>query len=395
MSYGVMQEYYTTDRFLQDNQSATGAVGTTFNGIVYLSIPLLFAAFTNRWARFRAAATVGGVVLTGLGYLLSSFSSQVWHVVATQGVLVALGSALLYSPATLTLGEWYATGNRALAYGVILSCKNVVGSTCPFLLRALLDRHGFRRTLQVWAAVAVASSLLALGLTPARPPSLTRVEHRARRLPWRFLRHRTFWIYSAAIVLQTAGYGIPQTYLNSYAHDAAALSETSATLLLTLFHLPGSISSSFFGYLSNGRHFSMSASTTTAISALSSAGAALVFWGLGNSMALLALFSVVFGFFAGGYSATWGGVINEMEQEAADQNEAIDTGVLYGLLNGARGFGYVGGGLAGVALLNSGSASGIADVGYRTEYSPLIIFTGLSTMFGGWSVCWQARKIFA
>ncbi len=36
------------------------------------------------------------------------------------------------------------------------------------------------------------------------------------------------------------------------------------------------------------------------------------------------------------------------------RNEAVDSGVLYGLLNGARGIGYVAGGLASVPLLKAG-----------------------------------------
>jgi hypothetical protein len=106
-------------------------------------------------------------------------------------------------------------------------------------------------------------------------------------------------------------------------------------------------------------------------------------------MALLVLFSMTFGFFAGGYSATWGGVINELEREAAQRNEAIDTGMLYGLLNGARGIGYVSGGLASVPLLKAGSGISLGRLGYGTIYGPLIIFTGLSTAFGGWGVIWK------
>ena len=108
-------------------------------------------------------------------------------------------------------------------------------------------------------------------------------------------------------------------------------------------------------------------------------------------MALLVLFSITFGFFAGGYSATWGGVLNELEREAAQRNEAIDTGMLYGLLNGARGIGYVSGGLASVPLLKTGSSVG--RFGYGTKYGPLIIFTGLSTVFGGWGLLWKWKKL--
>ena len=110
-------------------------------------------------------------------------------------------------------------------------------------------------------------------------------------------------------------------------------------------------------------------------------------------MALLVLFSITYGFFAGGYSSTWGGVINEMEQEAADRNEPIDPGMMYGLLNGARGIGYVGGGLASVPLLKAGGSSMMRGFGYGTAYGPLIIFTGLSTVFGGWGLLWKWKKI--
>jgi len=102
------------------------------------------------------------------------------------------------------------------------------------------------------------------------------------------------------------------------------------------------------------------------------------------------MFAVTFGFFAGGYSATWGGVINELEREAAESNEAIDTGMVYGLLNGVRGIGYVSGGLAGVPLLKAGSA-GSGRFGYGTTYGPLIIFTGLSSVFGGWGLLWKCN----
>lgn len=83
-----------------------------------------------------------------------------------------------------------------------------------------------------------------------------------------------------------------------------------------------------------------------------------------------------------------------MEKEAAQRNEAIDTGMLYGLLNGARGIGYVSGGLAGVPLLKAGSGVAIGSFGYGTAYGPLIVFTGLASVFGGWGVLWKWRSVF-
>lgn len=360
---------------------------------MYLSMPFLFALFTRRWAGRRQTAAICGAALTCISFLLSSFSTHVWHLVATQGVMAALGCALVYSPTTLSLGEWYSTGNRAVAYGIVLSCKNIVGSACPFLIRALLDRYGFRMALRVWTAITVGTSILAVFLIPTHASSISSTP-RARKIPWHFLGHPTFYIYCIAIVLQSSGYGIPQTYLNTYAHEVSLLSQTSATLLLTLFNIPGIVSSSFFGYLSDKKRFSLSATTVTSISAISSALSAFLLWGLTSrgSMALLVLFSVTFGFFAGGYSATWGGVINELEGEAAQRNEAIDAGMVYGLLNGARGIGYVSGGLASVPLLKAGSAISVGNFAYGTSYGPLIVFTGLSSLFGG-GLLWKWNKL--
>ena len=395
MSYGVFQEYYSSNWTLEGNREITGIIGTTSNGVMYLSMPFLFALFTKRWARKRQTAAFCGAVLTSISFLLSSFSTHVWHLVATQGVMAAFGCALIYSPTTLSLGEWFSSSGRAVAYGITLSCKNIVGSACPFLLRGLLDRYDFRMALRVWTAIAAGISILAIFLVPAHPSSVSASIRRDRKIPWHFLRHQTFYIYSFAIILQSSGYGIPQTYLNTYAHEVTLLSQTSATLLLTLFNIPGIASSSFFGYLSDNRYFPLSATTVTTISAVSSALSTWLFWGLTSqgSMALLVLFSITFGFFAGGYSATWGGVVNEMESQAAQANEAIDSGLIYGLLNGARGIGYVSGGLAGVPLLKAGSMRSVGRFGYGTSYGPLIIFTGLSSIIGGWGVLWHWKNL--
>jgi predicted MFS family arabinose efflux permease len=394
MSYGVFQEYYSSNWTFEGSQDITGIIGTTSNGVMYLSMPFLFALFTRRWAQHRRTAALCGAVLTAVSFLLSAFSKNVWHLVVTQGVMAALGCALVFSPTTLSLGEWFNTSNRALAYGITLSAKNIVGSTCPFIIRACLDRYDFKTTSLIWTALVAGTSIPAIFLIPTHPSRLTASMRRERKIPWSFLRHRTIWIYCIAILLQSSGYGIPQTYLNTYAREVTLLSQTSATLLLTIFNIPGIVSSAFFGYLSDNKRFPISATTVTAISAISSSLATFLFWGLTSqgSFALLIIFSLTFGFFAGGYSGSWGGVINEMEQEAASRNEAIDSGFVYGLLNGARGIGYVSGGLASVPLLNIG-ATGLGKFGYGTAYGPLIIFTGLSTVFGGWGLLWKWKGL--
>ncbi|KAF2103041.1 MFS general substrate transporter [Rhizodiscina lignyota] len=399
MSYGILQEYFSNNWPLKGSNSAAGVIGTTSNGVIYIAMPFLFGLFSQPGrARFRQAVALGGLALCALSFLLSSFSVYLWHVIATQSVLASLGGALIYSPTTLSLGECFNTGNRATAYAIVLSFKASVGSTCPFLIRFLLDKYGFRLTMRVWAAIVAGSGLCGILLIPVDTSRESIIDSsRRRRTAWHFLKHRTFYIYSIATILQSSGYGIPPTYIISYARSTVSMSQMTTTLLLTLFNIPGILASNVFGYLSDNKRYPLSATSTTLISSLSSALAILLLWGFAsrNNMALLLCFSIIFGFFSSAYSATWGGMIKEMEHEAVQRNEALDPGLVYGLLNGARGVGYVSGGLASVPLLKTGAnMSGTGRFGYATEYGPLIIFTGLVSSFGGWSLVWKCYKMF-
>ncbi|KAK8064372.1 hypothetical protein PG994_007010 [Apiospora phragmitis] len=398
MSYGVFQQYYFDNWALEGDRNSTGFIGTTANGVMYLSMPFLFALFTRRWAHQRQLAALGGTVIACISFFLSSYSTTIGHLVATQGIASAFGCALIYSPITLSLGEWYSTSNRALAYGIVLSCKNIVGTSCPFMLRALIDTYGFRTALRAWTAIVGGTSILAICMIPTHPSKLAVHETRARKIPWNFLRHRSIYFYSIAIIFQSSGYGIPQTYLSTYARDIILSSQTSGTLMLALFNAPGIIASSFFGWLSgDNNRITLSAQTVSAIPPLACAVATFLFWGLTSQkggIGLLIVFSVTFGFFSGGYSATWGGMLKQLERESAKRNEAVDPGMLYGLLNGVRGIGYASGGFAGVGLLNAGTtiiAAGSSSprFGYGTAYGPIILFTGITSLLGGWVILWR------
>ncbi|KUL88732.1 hypothetical protein ZTR_05124 [Talaromyces verruculosus] len=391
MSYGIFQEDYFNNWTLEGDRTITGVIGTTANGVMYLSMPFLFALFTRRWAHWRQYAALCGTVIACVSLFLSSYSSTVWHLVATQGIISALGCALIYSPMTLSLGEWYTSSNRAVAYGIVLSCKNIVGTSCPFMIRALIDSYGYKTTLKAWAAIVGGTSLFAILMIPTHPSKISIHKTRARKIPWHFLKHRSIYFYSIAIIFQSSGYGIPQSYLSTYARDVTLLSQTSGTLMLALFNAPGIIASSFFGWLSDNKKIRLSAQTVSAIPPVACAIFTFFFWGLttpGN-LGLLLVFSMTFGFFSSGYSATWGGMLKQMERESAERNEAVDPGMLYGLLNGVRGIGYASGGLAGVGLLNAGTISASPRFGYGTSYGPLILFTGLSSLLGGWVVLWR------
>ena len=388
MTFGIFQDAYGHQITLHGSKSETGVIGTTLNGVMYLSMPFLSTILdSGRWATYRRPVALAGILVSSLSFLASSWSTQVWHLILLQGIFAALGGAMLFSPTTLFLDEWFRDGNRATAYSITLSAKNIVGTACPFLIYTLISHLGSRNAIRIWAGIVLVSGLIGLAILPT---AATRIQRpRPRHIPWSFLRHRTFYIYALGNAVFSAGYGLPQTYLSQYATNELHLSGIASSLMIALFNAPGIFSCALMGLLCD--RSSLSAAAETQICTIGSALCVFLLWGLKSHQvpALLIAFSIGFGFFAGPYSSVWGGWIKEIEFEALDHNEAINTGMVYGLLNGARGVGYVAGGLSGVELLKAGAVEPSKQWAYGTQYGAVILFTGFCSVLGGWSILWQ------
>lgn len=203
----------------------------------------------------------------------------------------------------------------------------------------------------------------------------------------------TFWMLQTSNIIQSFGYFLPTTYLPSYSTSAVGLSQTTGTMLVSLFN-----ATSVFGGIAFGALCDRFAVTN--IMLLSSVGSALsvfLFWGLSSSpssstypqaaIGLLALFAITYGFFAGGFSSTWSGVLVQIKRDSP----SLETGLVFGLLAGGRGVGNVISGPLSTALIERGGL-GEKGVGYSTEYGTLIVFTGVTAFFGGWSWMWRVLR---
>lgn len=408
MSYGVFQEYYTNPRSslrLSGNTSSTGTIGTTFNGIVYLSMPVLFGLLARRLSRLRIHALIAGTLLSMVSTVVSAFATNISTLIATQGVLQALGAALLYSASTIYIDEWFIQ-RKGFAYGVTLASKSAVGVAAPLAFSGSLGHVGYKTTLFIWTGIMALTILPAPFLLNRRIPlssSSQAAERHYRRTSWSFLRHATFPSFMLANMIFSASYGIPQTYLASFAASTLHFSPSNSALILVAANIPSIFASLWLGPLSDGEKSRILAGrrlSVAAVSTLSALGAAIpifLLWGMTPStpyaagVVLLVLFAMIWGFFAGGYSSTWGGVVKQISREADEHGEVADTGLLFGLMNGARGIGYIIGGLLGVELLHAGSI-GQSALAYGGHFGSLILFSGCGAVAGGLTVFIKPRR---
>lgn len=131
----MFQEYYTSSPnspFVHDSAGSVAVVGTTLNGIMYLMMPVTFT-FLTRYPHLRPYTGPLGLFLVTISLILSSFATQLWQLIASQGVICAIGSGLLFSPTTLYLDEWFIA-RKGMAYGTIWAGKSVGGAIFPFIM---------------------------------------------------------------------------------------------------------------------------------------------------------------------------------------------------------------------------------------------------------------------
>ncbi|KAK7962591.1 uncharacterized protein PG986_003416 [Apiospora aurea] len=339
--------------------SAIASIGASQTGIMYLMMPLSFAALI-KYHRLRRWCGPMGLVMTTASLVVSAYATTVGQLVATQGVLYATGCGLLFSPTSLYLDEWFVE-RKGMAYGVMWAGKSTVAVT---LVSAIL-------------------TIPLLVLLKPRIPLSANARTAQRPLSFAFSKSTYFWMLQTGSMLQSMGYLMPQTYIASYA-QSLGLPDITGPTLLALFQgasVPGSL---IFGPL--GDRFPVT--TVILVSSVGSALAVFLLWGISQKFAVLAVFCLTYGFFAGGFSSTWSDILQEVKR----QDTSLDTGLIFGMLMGGRGVGFVLSGPLSRALLNTSRLSTASLSGYATRYGPMIICTGLTATLGAWVSFWDFGK---
>ncbi|KAJ5547966.1 hypothetical protein N7513_005200 [Penicillium frequentans] len=384
--FGVFQEYYSSNNVLQGSKGDLATVGTTSTGLLYLLSPVTFTLLT-RYPRLQIWCAPTGLVITVIGSLLSSFSVKVWQLIATQGVICAIGNALLFSLPSLYLDQWFIR-RKGLALGIMWAAKSITGVALPFIASACLNKFGSSTTLRAWTVTTLLMTLLSLPYMKPRIPVSASAS--ARPLDLSFLRLGTFWMLQAGNIMQSFGYFLPSTYLPTYSTGTVGLPEFMGTLLVSLFN-----ATSIFGGIALGILCDRCNVTNVLLfSSVGSALSVLLFWGMASSadpgshagVALLTVFAISYGFFAGGFSSTWSGIITEVRDESSS---SLETGLVFGLLAGGRGIGNVISGPLSTVLIGQGALGRDGATGYETQYGTLILFTGITAFLGAWGWMWR------
>lgn len=204
----------------------------------------------------RVTAAIGGLVV-GLGYILSSFATQIGTLVFTYGVIAGTGVGIAYGVPMVVASRWFPD-KKGLAVGLTIVGFGLSPLITAPLANQLIAVYTVRPTLRI-LGIAFTAIILAIALTmksppqdwhPPRSPAASR-SILAPACPQNLFKSRSFyglWIcYGIGTLVGLSAIGIS----SSVGEEVIAINPTVAASSVSLFALFNGVSRPLFGWLSD------------------------------------------------------------------------------------------------------------------------------------------------
>ncbi|KAK4053330.1 hypothetical protein OIO90_003942 [Microbotryomycetes sp. JL221] len=362
-------------------QVSIGSVGTIALAIQYMATLFLcqvFRRYPDKVKIMLWAATLASV----LGFLLSAFATQVWHLILLQGVVCGSAGAVLYTPVLLWMSEWFHL-KRGTVSGIIFSGTGVGGAVLPIFFNTMLQKYGFRWTFITWALiVGVVFTGCVATIKPRLPMAKPNKGERGPFFPLdaTFLRHPIVIVMTLTTFLSSLSFFPVSLYLSTYVEGLGTV--TDATYVLVVFNSVATAGQVITGIISDRFPPWM----ITATLGLASSTIALTAWGTAKTVSQTFGLAVLFGAFSG-ICSTWTACARDVTGTNVQGSTLIIS--MFGV---ARGTASIVGPIIASKLFDERAvhdASGWAAFGFRK----IIIFVGClafaSGVSGGALACFK------
>jgi MFS family permease len=345
---------------------------------MYLDAPIIFGAL-KKWPSLGKIAIPVGLATMCISLALSSFATQVWHLIVTQGILYAIGGSITYCPTIIYMDEWFVA-RKGTAFGVMWAGTGLAGIVFPLVIQWLLGAYGFRTTLRIWS---IALLVLTLPLMRFLKPRLPYPQKTSWNVVFdlKFLKSPSFLILATCNMVEALGYFLPSIYLPTYVRNTLHSSSLAAAFTIIAINLSSVFGCVLMGVLIDRYHVT----TCILVSTIGTTVGVFLLWGFSTSLPLVYIFCVTYGLFAGSFTTTWTGVIRNIRGKV----ESADTSMLFAFLAFGRGIGSICSGPLSQQLISGSPWLGSNKLAYGSGYGPLITFTGVSALVAGSSIIFR------
>lgn len=197
-----------------------------------------------------------------------------------------------------------------------------------------------------------------------------------------FMKTAAFWVFEFGNVMASLAYFLPQLWLPSFAADQG-FPKFSGPLALCLLNTAACGGYLLQGTLVDRFHVSLAIFVAT----FGSVVAIFLFWGLTVSQPMLYVFAILWGLSGGGYASNWSGCAKVLRGSCSN----LDTGFLISLMCAGKGIASLASGPISAQLLLAGDFN--AKFAYGSHYGSIIVFAGVTALFGGTACIGRLMKI--
>ncbi|KAF2117949.1 major facilitator superfamily domain-containing protein [Lophiotrema nucula] len=353
-AWGVLQIALLQSTSLRVSTSTISFVGSL--GIACIVAFGLFSTRLSRTIGARASALLG-ILLFGLGVLCSSFTADnIGGLFITAGVLTGIGGSLLYSVCNAVPVQWFSS-KLGTANGVVKAGGGLGATAMSIVFQVLVDRVGIVWTLRIVGIGVFVAGLPAAALVRERVPSSRNVPF----VDWALFKRLPFTFVFLTGAIGTFALFVPLYFLPLFVHSIG-LSPTFGAGLVAGYNLCAAVGRLLAGFACDKLGALNVLLLTMALNTVSM----LAIWPVSSNIAPLVVFSAVNGVANGAFFVVLPtAVVSLTGPGLADVAMGmVMTGWTGGYLMGSP--------LAGLLILSTGAAKGIAIEPFR----PAIFYAG-------------------
>ncbi|TQV91266.1 MFS monocarboxylate transporter [Cordyceps javanica] len=351
-AFGVFQTYYA-------ELLAEPASDVSWIGSVQVFLLFFVGVFSGRAADagYFGLTWGAGAGLAVLGIFASSFGSQYWQLLLSQGLCMGVGCGLMFCP-VVSLIPTYFSRHRCLAVGLAGAGSAVGGLVFPAIVSRLLPRIGFPWTMRVLGFMTLTTLLVSWMLMRQR----TSPRRLGPVVEWAAFRDLPYALFSVGMFLNFWGLYVAFFYISSFAENAIGFNQQQAIDLLMIMNGAGFLPRIGPSYLADRCTGPMNLMIPSALLS----GVLILVWASVSDRQGLYVFVVLYGTFAASFQALFPATLASICPDMKTIGTRIGmvmTVISFASLTGPP--------LAGV-LLAMGDGS----------YLYIQLFAGLTTMLG-------------
>jgi OFA family oxalate/formate antiporter-like MFS transporter len=207
-----------------------------------------------------------GAVMSGAGWIASSYITTIWSLYATYGLLCGVGTGIAYIGIIGLMVKWFPD-RRGLATGVVAAGYGFGAILTTFPIDTMLKTSGYQHTLVVFGAIFAAIGLI--GALMLKAPTAGKIARQAMQgaaakpdlAPIAMLRTPVFWLMFVMMSMMSTGGLMVITQFTSFAKSFGIDGKTTVVILgvtlaaiptaLTFDRITNGLTRPFFGWVSD------------------------------------------------------------------------------------------------------------------------------------------------